>query len=145
MQPIKLSDSVEFDVIYADGSRRRVTEGVLFEAHHQRMIFHKGTSKKEVIFATMEALIEVIADMRLLDEANQYFEKASVRPAHILKSEALRMVEKEIICDRCDKDVTKEEYAKIQLWSPGRPVGGQEIDLCLSCYLKLMRFLESEY
>lgn len=144
MKPIKLSNSVEFDVIYADGSRRRVTEGVLFEATNEKMIFHKGTSRKEVIFASQVALLEVITDMGLLGECGLYLINEGERRERIPKNETVRMVEKETVCNKCGKDVTAEEYAKIQLWSPGRAEGGQRIALCLGCYLKLMRFLQEE-
>lgn len=148
MQPIKLSNSVEFEVIYADGTRRRVTEGVLFEAKNQHMIFHKGTSRKSVMLATVAALAEVVKKMGLSEEARQYVEAESIRRRIFPNKETVIMHEqgtyKEIVCDKCGRDVTAEEYAKIQLWSPDRPEGGQNIDLCLGCYLKLMRFLQRE-
>lgn len=44
MEPIKTSKNVEFDVIYADGTRSHVREGILFEADGSSMVFHNGTS-----------------------------------------------------------------------------------------------------
>ena len=55
-----------------------------------------------------------------------------------------------ITCNRCGAEIpsfqTKEKSALIKLWSPGeyRTSGGQRIDLCMSCYQKLINFLESE-
>lgn len=60
MQPIKLSDNVEFDVIYADGTRRHVTEGVLFEAKENRLIFHSGTDREAVIIGVAEGAAEAV-------------------------------------------------------------------------------------
>lgn len=141
MKPIKLSNSVEFEVIYADGTRRRVTEGVLFEARGQHMIFHKGTSRKLVMLATVAALDEVLRKMGLREEAYKYLQQATA-PSPIFKNKVVSL--EETVCDKCNRDVTAEEHAKIQLWSPGRAEGGQEIDLCLGCYMKLMRFLGEE-
>ena len=63
MEEIKTSTNVEFDVIYADGTRRRVTEGVLFGVENERIIFHNGTSRPAVIVAAAEAAAEVIGRM----------------------------------------------------------------------------------
>lgn len=63
MDLFKESKNVEFDVIYDDGSRRRVKEGVLFEAENERINFHNGTDRPEVIFAVFRAAHEVIRNM----------------------------------------------------------------------------------
>lgn len=52
-----------FDVIYADGNRRRVKEGVLFEVEDEKINFHNGTNRPEVIFAVFRAAHEVIRNM----------------------------------------------------------------------------------
>lgn len=65
MEAIKTSKKVEFDVIYADGTRRHVSDGVLIEAEDQHMIVHIGASKVSVIFAAVEALTETIAELGL--------------------------------------------------------------------------------
>lgn len=62
---IKTSTDVQFDVLYADGTKYHAEEGVLFEAKGQDMVFHLGTSRPEVLFAVAEALTEVIVDMGL--------------------------------------------------------------------------------
>lgn len=55
MEVIKTSSNVEFDVIYADGTRKRVTEGLLYEADETGdVIFHNGTSRPEVLMAAAE-------------------------------------------------------------------------------------------
>lgn len=63
MDLFKESKNVEFDVIYDDGSRRRVKEGVLFEVEDERINFHNGTDRPEVIFAVFRAAHEVIRNM----------------------------------------------------------------------------------
>lgn len=72
METIKTSPNVEFDVIYADGTRHHVTEGVLFEVENERMVFHNGTSRANVLFATMEALFEVIELLGLVEACEEY-------------------------------------------------------------------------
>lgn len=74
MDPIKTSANVEFDVIYADGKRTRVPEGVLFEADGERMIAHIGTGRVAVLFAVAEALTEIITDMGLGDAFKSFIE-----------------------------------------------------------------------
>ena len=65
METIKTSKNVEFDVIYADCSRRHVAEGVLFEVENECIVFHNGTDRPEVLIAVAEAAAEVIANMNL--------------------------------------------------------------------------------
>lgn len=65
METIKTSKNVEFDVIYADGTRKRVPEGILFGVEDERIIFHNGTDRPEVMVAVAEAAAEVIGYMRL--------------------------------------------------------------------------------
>ena len=65
MEKIKMSKNVEFDVIYADGTHRHVTEGVLFEVEDERIVFHNGTERPGVIVAAAEAAAEVIGRMNL--------------------------------------------------------------------------------
>ena len=69
METIKTSKNVEFDVIYADGTRRRVTEGVLFAVENDRIVFHNGTDRPEVMIAAAEAASEVVGNMGLPNEA----------------------------------------------------------------------------
>lgn len=65
MEEIKTSTNVEFDVIYADGTRRRVTEGVLFGVENERIVFHNGTDRPSVMIAAAEAASEVLGKMEL--------------------------------------------------------------------------------
>lgn len=68
METIKISNNVEFDVIYADGSRARVKEGVLFGVEDESIIFHNGTSRPEVVIAAAETACEVIGAMQLPED-----------------------------------------------------------------------------
>lgn len=63
METIKTTDNLEFDVIYADGTRKRVREGVLFEVENDTIIFHNGTDRPEVIVATAEAVAELMEEV----------------------------------------------------------------------------------
>lgn len=65
MEKDKISENVEFDVLYADGTRRRVQEGILFEAIGNEMTFHNGTNRGAVLFATAEAALQLIDDIGL--------------------------------------------------------------------------------
>lgn len=65
MEEIKTTTNVEFDVIYADGTRRHVSEGILFGVENERIIFHNGTDRPEVVIAVVEAAAEVIGNMAL--------------------------------------------------------------------------------
>ena len=58
METIKTSSNVEFDVIYADGTRKRVPEGILYEAEASGdMIFHNGTDRPGVLLAAAETAL----------------------------------------------------------------------------------------
>lgn len=64
MEAIKTSSNVEFDVIYADGARKRVAEGLLYEADEAGdMIFHNGTSRPEVLLAAAEYNLRTLYDI----------------------------------------------------------------------------------
>ena len=67
MERIKTTPNLEFDVIYADGTHRHVSEGVLFEIENERVVFHNGTDRAEVIVATAEAAAEVLGGMNIPD------------------------------------------------------------------------------
>ncbi len=69
MEAIKTSNNVDFDVIYADGTRHHVTEGVLFEVKDEKFIFHNGTNRVEVLLATAEAAAEAVGEICLDFEA----------------------------------------------------------------------------
>lgn len=70
MEKIKTSANVEFDVIYADGTRHHVTEGVLFEVENERIVFHNGTNRLAVMLAAIETAAEVIGSLGLGESTN---------------------------------------------------------------------------
>lgn len=74
MEVIKTSPNVEFDVIYADGTHHHVAEGVLFEVENERITFHNGTNRAVVLFASMEALFEVINLLGLTEVCEKYLD-----------------------------------------------------------------------
>lgn len=58
MEAIKTTPNLDFDVIYSDGTRKRVQEGVLYEATEDGdIIFHNGTSKPAVLKAAAETIL----------------------------------------------------------------------------------------
>ena len=63
MEVIKKANNVEFDVIYDDGTRRRVTEGVLHEVENEEIIFHNGTDRAEVWLAAAEDMLKYLSDV----------------------------------------------------------------------------------
>ena len=72
MKPIKLSENVEFEVIYADGTRHHVSEGVLFEVNDNKLTFHNGTDRAAVLIAVAEAAAETVGAMGLDEAARAY-------------------------------------------------------------------------
>ena len=60
MEIIKRANNVEFDVIYDDGTRRRVKEGVLHEVENEEIVFHNGTDRAEVWIAAAEDMLKAI-------------------------------------------------------------------------------------
>lgn len=60
MEVIKTTSNMEFDVIYADGTRRHIEEGILHEACDGEIIYHQGTSRPEVIIASAEDLLKYL-------------------------------------------------------------------------------------
>lgn len=63
MEVIKKANNVEFDVIYDDGTRRRVKEGVLHEVENEEIIFHNGTDRAEVWLAAAEDILKCLSDV----------------------------------------------------------------------------------
>ena len=58
METIKKSPNVEFEVIYADGERRRVSEGVLYGVEADGSItLHNGTDSTAVWFAVAGGIL----------------------------------------------------------------------------------------
>ena len=58
---LKVSPNVEFEVIYADGEKTRVHEGILFGLDDEGgMILHNGTDEPAVWLAAAEILLEAL-------------------------------------------------------------------------------------
>ena len=60
VEVIKTTANMEFDVIYADGTRRHVAEGILYEVEGNEIIFHKGTGRSEVSIACAEDILKYL-------------------------------------------------------------------------------------
>ena len=62
MEVIKTTPNLEFDVIYADGVRKRVREGVLFEAETDgSILFHNGSDRPAVLLAATETALVALS------------------------------------------------------------------------------------
>lgn len=75
MKPEKITENLEFDVKYADGSRKEVKEGILFEFKGSKAFGHIGTSRKEAMFSIANALTEMINAFGLVEEFAEYIEE----------------------------------------------------------------------
>ena len=61
MEAYKIDKNVEFDVLYSDGTKRHVEEGILFEGCKDNTTqFHIGTSKPNVLMAFFSAVVEMM-------------------------------------------------------------------------------------
>ena len=68
MEAIKTSPNVEFDVIYADGTRYHVREGILFEVKDNKLTGHIGTGRAAAVVGIAEAAAEVVGVIGLTEE-----------------------------------------------------------------------------
>lgn len=75
MKVEKITSNLELDVKYADGSRKEVKEGILFEFKGNKIIGHIGSSRKEAMFSIGNALIEMVSAFGLIEEFTEYIEK----------------------------------------------------------------------
>lgn len=67
METIKVSPNVEFEVIYDDGEKCRVHEGVLFGVNEKGgMILHNGTDEPVVWLAAAEIILEALWESNAL-------------------------------------------------------------------------------
>ena len=63
MNKIKTCKNLEFEVLYDDGTRKRVKEGVLHEVENEEIIFHNGTDRPEVWIAAAEDMLKALAEV----------------------------------------------------------------------------------
>lgn len=61
MNKIKTCKNLEFEVLYDDGTRKRVKEGVLHEVENEEIIFHNGTDRLEVWIAAAEDMLKALS------------------------------------------------------------------------------------
>lgn len=74
MEPIKLTENLEFDVIYADGTKKRVREGILMEREGDNLTMHLGDSRVSTLFGTIEALLEAVYESGLGELFTKYMD-----------------------------------------------------------------------
>lgn len=95
MEVIKTSPNVEFDVIYADGTRKRVQEGVLFGTEKDgAMILHNGTDRAAVWFAAADAMLVALNECGALSAfvLNSLMETQSFKALKKLAEEVNRNI-----------------------------------------------------
>ena len=76
MEILKTTQNLTFDVIYADGTRKRVEEGVLWEAENEQIICHLGTSSLSVLFASVEDALTFVDLLGMLPLLSDYLSSA---------------------------------------------------------------------
>lgn len=74
MIPLKTSPNVTFDVIYDDGTRSHVEEGILMERDGEALTIHLGTNRASTLFAFIEGLFEAVHVMGLQDALDAYLQ-----------------------------------------------------------------------
>ena len=89
MEKDKISENVEFDVLYADDTKRHVPEGILFGVEEDTMVFHNGTNLATVLFAAAEAALCLIDNIGLTKLFGMYIrsdpeDEATVQILHRL-------------------------------------------------------------
>lgn len=72
MEIIKKDTNTEFDVIYSDGERLHVSEGVLWSVEDNVITFHNGTSRLNVLFAAIEDAINVVDCIGFIEPLTDY-------------------------------------------------------------------------
>ena len=88
MEAIKTSENVEFDVIYADGTRKRVHEGILFEMENEKIVFHNGTNSPAVLLAVGVAAAEVIGAVEFPEDIKDLYLMNVYRHVYLRKEDA---------------------------------------------------------
>lgn len=105
MKQEKISKNVEFEVIYDDGERKRVKEGILFEAKPDNTtMFHLGTERKSVYKAFFEATMElaqavIVPKKTIKKDHTTHTESFKVihkcRPIEVLRMQGIKIVKME--------------------------------------------------
>lgn len=114
MEKEKLTSNLKFTVKYADGTRKEVQEGVLFEFKGNNIELHIGTARKEALFSIFEALSETITEFGLIEEFRRYIE-----PREMTNEEKYKLALFAIIRSNCIMPVgismgkTKQEINKM--------------------------------
>ena len=97
METIKKSPNVEFEVIYADGERRRVQEGVLLGVEEDGSItMHNGTDCAAVWFAAADGMLVALNVCNALPAfaRNRMQDPVSLEALKILAAEVNRRLGK---------------------------------------------------
>ena len=74
MKTLKKTDNLTFTAKYADGEKKEIEEGILFEFKGDGITLHMGTNRAECLFSIMEATLEAIEAFGLGEEFHTYLE-----------------------------------------------------------------------
>lgn len=88
MKLTKRSGNIEFDILYADNTKRHEREGVLFSFCDEKVDVHIGTSRPECLFSIAEALLETISSLGIMDAFEKYIALSDEELAQIRKGES---------------------------------------------------------
>ena len=74
MKTLKKTDNLTFTANYADGEKREIEEGILFEFEGDSINMHFGTDRVACLFSVVEAAYEAIVAFGLADKFDRYLE-----------------------------------------------------------------------
>lgn len=72
IRTVKTTESLEFDIIYADGTRKHAAEGILLSVEGEEINLHVGTKRVGVMFGAADTLLKVIAELGLVEKFEEY-------------------------------------------------------------------------
>ena len=86
METIKKSPNVEFEVIYADGERKRVKDGILFETLPTGdVILHNGVDCSYAWVSAAEEMCIMLHDSNLLSDLAERMQFNTVETSEVLE------------------------------------------------------------
>lgn len=86
METIKESPNVEFEVIYADGERKRVEDGILFETlPTEDVILHNGVDCSYAWVSAAEEMLVMLHNCNLLSDLAERMQFNTVETSEVLE------------------------------------------------------------
>ena len=81
MEIVKEDRNTEFDVLYSDGAKTHVQEGLLLECKDSEIILHLGTRRLIFIFVAIKSLFKLVDLLGLEDKLQEYLDSAPEKDA----------------------------------------------------------------